>query len=91
MRKLKSEGKCFYCTKTFAGSGMSKHLKTHLQSIEKENLTKKKSYHLKITGAGAKSYFLHLLINENCKFEALDSFLRGIWLECCVNKILVLT
>jgi hypothetical protein len=81
MDKLKSEGECFYCKESFAGSGISRHLSTHLKSIEKENLTKKKSYHIKVVGE--KLYFLHLLIDENSSLEDLDYFLKRIWLECC--------
>lgn len=81
MRNLKPEGKCFYCNDLFAGNGIGRHLSTHLKSIEKENPTKKKSYHIKVTGE--KLYFLHLLIDENSTLENLDSFLRDIWLECC--------
>ena len=81
MKKLSSEGKCFYCAETFAGNGISRHLSTHLKSIQSEKLTKKKSYHVKITGA--KLYFIHLLIDENVNLEQLDSYLREIWLECC--------
>lgn len=80
MAKIKAEGKCHYCQKTYAGSGMTRHLTTHLNKLEKENLSSKKSYHVRVKGG---IYFLHLLIQESVKFSALDSFLRQIWLECC--------
>ncbi len=81
MSKLKPEGKCFYCNKFFTGSGISRHLSTHLKSIEKDKQTNKKSYHIKVTAG--KLYFLHLLMDENSDLERLDYFLRNIWLECC--------
>jgi len=81
MGKLESEGKCYYCNKNYNGSGISRHLSSHLRAIQKENSSNKKSFHVKVTGEGL--YFLHLLIGEKTKLENLDSFLRQIWLECC--------
>lgn len=81
MKKIKPEGKCHYCNKMYAGSSLSRHLNSHLKSIEQEKPSKKKSYHLKITGDGL--YFLHLLIREEARLEKLDTYLRKIWLECC--------
>ena len=80
MTKIKSEGSCYYCKKVYAGSGISRHLTTHLQKLEKENISSKKSYHIRIKGG---PYFLHLLVKEDVKLNKLDSFLRQIWLECC--------
>lgn len=82
MDNLKSEGKCYYCSKTYSHSGIGRHLSTHLKAIAKEKLTNQKSYHIKVIGGGG-LYFLHLLINENTIFGHLDSFLRQIWLDCC--------
>jgi len=79
MKKIKSEGKCYYCDKTYSRTGMTKHLSSHLK--EKDNLARKKSYHIKVTGG--KLYFLHMLISENTTLEELDSYLRNIWVDCC--------
>ena len=81
MEKLKSEGKCYYCNKSFSGSGIGRHLSSHLKAIQKENPSNEKSFHIKVRGGGL--YFLHLLISEKTTLYTLDSFLRLIWLECC--------
>lgn len=81
MEELKSEGKCFYCNKVFSGSGISRHLKSHLQNLEKEKKSRKKSFHVKVTGE--RFYFLHLLINQDTTLQELDYYLKDIWLECC--------
>ncbi len=81
MKKIKSEGKCCYCDKTYSSGGITRHLSSHLNKIETDNSTKKKSYHIKITGG--KLYFLHILISEKATFDELDFYLRNIWLECC--------
>ncbi len=81
MNKLKSKAKCFYCDKLFAGGGISRHLKTHLEKLEEEQKNRHKSFHVKVVGE--QNYFLHLLIHEAALLDDLDSFLRQIWVECC--------
>ena len=80
MKKLKSEGKCIYCDQLYAGRGIGRHLATHLKTMEKEKLSTKEAFHLKIPAA---EMFLHLLVSGTTTFSKLDAFLRGIWLECC--------
>ena len=80
MEELKSEGVCVFCNKTYTKAGMSRHLGTHLKTIQTENKTKGISYHVQVPAA---EMFLHLLVKDKTKFEELDAFLRGIWLECC--------
>jgi hypothetical protein len=36
-QNLKSEGKCYFCDKTFSSTGINRHLKTHLQKKAIEN------------------------------------------------------
>ncbi len=81
MRKINSEGKCYYCNKTYAANGMGRHLSAHFKKAEKEKPAKKKSYHIKV--AGGNLYFLHMLIHGDARLGQLDAYLRGIWLECC--------
>ena len=35
--KLKSEGKCLFCGKTFSKAGINRHLKTHLEDKYSDN------------------------------------------------------
>ncbi len=83
--KMKSEGKCFFCNKTFAKAGINRHLGTHLkEKIETEKTGK--SFFVKVEtnkSYGTTPYFLSLWIDGEAKMKDLDTFLRGIWLECC--------
>lgn len=84
MEKLKSEGKCLFCDKTFAKAGMSKHLKKHLELMPVD--TKRLSYLLKVETPkkwGASPYFLYLWVSNKATINDVDNFLRSIWLECC--------
>lgn len=79
MEKLHSEGKCCFCSETFAKAGISRHLNTHLKSINSKN-SKGKSFHIKIEAA---EMFLNLWVDGKTKLVDIDNFLRDIWLECC--------
>jgi hypothetical protein len=82
---LKSEGKCLFCGKTFAKSGINRHLATHLK--EKVETGKSgKSFFVKVETSkrwGSSPYFLSLWIDGEAKMKDFDDFLRDIWLECC--------
>ncbi|KZX16163.1 hypothetical protein MBCUT_10290 [Methanobrevibacter cuticularis] len=85
MNVPKSEGKCIFCGKTFTKAGINRHLKTHLKQKEAENI-KGQSYLIKIESNpyyGSLPYFLSLWVDGEATMEDIDSFLRGIWLECC--------
>ena len=83
--KIKSEGKCLFCGKTFAKAGINRHLATHLK--EKVETGKSgKSFFVKIETDkrwGSSPYFLSLWIDGEAKMKDIDGFLRAIWLECC--------
>ena len=83
--KLKSEGKCLFCGKTFAKAGINRHLAMHLK--EKTTSGKPgKSFFVKVETPkkwGSTPYFLSLWIDGEAKMQDLDIFLRDIWLECC--------
>ena len=90
MTRQISKGKCYLCGGTFSKSAMTKHLKSCKQ---KEGISKTissgrrprktKSFHLVVEGRYLPDYWMHLEVPANAKFEALDTFLRQIWLECC--------
>ena len=83
--KIKSEGKCLFCSKTFAKAGINRHLAKHLE--EKTEVRKQgTSFFVKVeTGKNwsATPYFLSLWIDGEITMKAIDKFLRDIWLECC--------
>ena len=84
--KLKIEGKCLFCEKTFSKAGINRHLATHLKEKEKTGELGK-SFFVKIETnkkwGVITPYFLSLWIDGEAKMRDLDSFLRDIWLECC--------
>ncbi len=41
------------------------------------------NYHLFVEGRYAKAYWMHLAVAAGAPLEALDGFLRNVWLECC--------
>ena len=84
--KIKSEGKCLFCGKTFSKAGINRHLKTHFQD---KSLVKKagESFLLKVEPNpkyyGSAPFFLSLWVNGESTMSKIDDFLRGIWMECC--------
>lgn len=80
-----TRGFCKYCGKEYTRAGMVKHLAA---CKEKENLfalakEKAKYYELVLYGKYYKDYWLIIQIKENATLEALDQFIRNIWVECC--------
>ncbi|WP_373516651.1 hypothetical protein [Pricia sp.] len=81
--KVTSEGECIFCKKTFKKAGINRHLAKHLAERVVQG-KREKSFHLKVEPNWSKNpYFLSLWIDGNTMMEALDYFLRAIWLECC--------
>jgi hypothetical protein len=82
-QKLKSEGVCLFCGKTFAKAGINRHLATHLK--EKNN-AEGVSFLVKAEtdkSWGTTPYFLSLWVDGETTMKNVDAFLRKIWLECC--------
>jgi len=83
-------GKCNLCGGTFSKAAMTKHL-TSCRQAEAESTTsghhgsqkKTKTFHLLVEGRYMPDYWMHLEVPADARLEALDDFLRGIWLECC--------
>lgn len=84
--KIKSEGVCIFCNKTYTQRGINRHLKTHLAKLDKPMGIVDSSFLLKIVTNPRyekSAYFLYLWVNGKTKIEEIDEFLRDIWLECC--------
>ena len=79
------KSKCRLCDSEFKRQGLTRHIKSCLtKHLQKSSKGKPKNLaYLNIYDAFNPDYFLHLLIIGNSKLRDLDSFLRGIWLECC--------
>jgi hypothetical protein len=72
-------GNCYICGEQLSKIAMKNHLiKTCMvEEAGQEALL------LKVEGAYDKNYWLYLDIPLTAALEALDDFLRQIWLECC--------
>jgi len=74
-----TSGHCYICGAELGKTAMQNHIfKEHTSAPDGE-----KCYMFKIEGAYNKKYWLLLDIASNKSLDALDSFLRQIWLECC--------
>ena len=85
LEKLKSEGQCFFCGKTFTKAGIVRHITTHLnKKIDSEKPGM--SFLVKIETNKrwmAMPYFLCIWVDCAASMQSIDKFLRDIWLECC--------
>lgn len=79
-------GKCVFCGETFSKVAMGRHLDKCAQRealIESAKSRKTRLFHISVQGRYAPEYWLHLEAVAGTRLKVLDSFLRGIWLECC--------
>jgi hypothetical protein len=82
--KIESIGECRFCDEKFSAKEIRRHLSKHLVVLEKKNTQKSKPFHhILIQGKYDKLMFLHILADSDAPIEAIDEFLREIWLECC--------
>ena len=98
-RRSQSRGKCAYCGKEYAKSGMTRHLKTcsaRQEAIAKANRKRGRDstiYHLQILdntppytrfhAEWTPQFWLHLEMKGSATLQDLDQYLRDIWMECC--------
>ena len=88
-RSPMSRGVCTFCTRSYAKSGISRHLqacparKAAIASENSRNARKTRLFHLAVAGTYATEYWLNLEVPDNSTLYELDQFLRDIWLECC--------
>jgi hypothetical protein len=57
--------------------------KAAIEAAEEEDRATQTLYHLYVKDAWGGDYWLHLEMNGEARLEALDDYLRAIWLECC--------
>ncbi len=85
-RQKQTKGKCTFCGKAFAKSGMSRHFTAcpaRQQALAQEKGKKDLLFHIQVQGQGRPEYWMHLEIPGSITLEKFDQFLRNIWLECC--------
>jgi hypothetical protein len=88
-RNPQSRGKCQYCGEETAKSGMSRHLEKCekraqlIQAAADSPQSEETLWHLRVTDAYEKDFWLNLEMSGSASLEKLDRYLRAIWLECC--------
>jgi hypothetical protein len=89
MKASSSHGTCELCKSIFSKVAMARHLVECKQAgsaaIRPGNGQAGHSFHLLTEDRYEKDYWLHLALPMGSPLKKLDSFLRGIWLECCVH------
>lgn len=90
MSQPKSPGTCGYCGRVLGRSGMTRHLTSCPQRAEaladaarSAKKAEGRFLQFEVRDAWSGEYWLHLEMAESATLEALDTYLRGIWLECC--------
>lgn len=87
MARRTTEGTCRLCGETFTKGRMARHLKScipkHAAPESAGSSASTSFFHLQVEGRRRSQYWLHLEVSAQAALEDLDTFLRGIWLECC--------
>lgn len=80
--KLKSDGICGYCKKSFAGNAMARHLAT-CNDRRHANAKSNGNERIFLIKASAGPFWVYFEANSSSTLEKVDDFLRDLWLECC--------
>lgn len=78
-----------YCKATMTKNVMSRHLATcpqHQAILQQAAAKKGKNltlFYLRVQSADSKEFWMDLEMRGSSTLQDLDSYLRGIWLECC--------
>lgn len=72
------------CGQRFAGAAMTRHVRCcYPKHPPSDKPGRSDVFHIVVKGQGWADYWLHLGVPVDASLEALDGFLRDIWLECC--------
>ena len=82
-KRRTSRGVCAFCEEEVGKAQMTRHLEKHRAEQDASPGAHATRVHLIVEGADAPEFWLHLDIRADATLKKLDSFLRGIWLECC--------
>jgi hypothetical protein len=80
-RPRTSRGLCALCRLDFGKAQMTRHLEKHHAELAAGRTVPR--FHLLVESKHAPEYWLHLDVRATATLKDLDSYLRGIWLECC--------
>lgn len=82
-------GQCAYCGYESTRAAMTRHLEKcprrqeRIAAAAQGGAKPDTLYHLRAQDAHDKRFWLDLEVRGSAKLQALDSYLRAIWLECC--------
>jgi hypothetical protein len=88
-RGKQSKGQCAYCGAEVTKSKVTNHLsacpkrKAIIAKVEQKKVESESLYHLRAQDAWRSEFWLDLEVRGSSTLKDLDSYLRGIWLECC--------
>jgi len=90
MSSPSTRGRCYFCRKTFAKSGMAKHLascperqQSQVRQNKQSQAETERILHLFVEGDDRPEYWQHVELPETMTLLKLDRWLREVWLECC--------
>jgi predicted RNA-binding Zn-ribbon protein involved in translation (DUF1610 family) len=90
MAKAATEGRCYGCNGVFNQTKMKKHVEScekikndAQKGVSAKNKKMKDVFHIVVQGRYEPDYWMNIEIPVDATLEALDRFLRNIWLECC--------
>ena len=82
-RRRATRGLCAVCGGEFGKRAMIAHLEKHQVEQGSTPGDHVPRLHLLVEGAYGPEYWLHLDVRADATLKKLDTFLRGVWLECC--------
>lgn len=83
MTRTTTRGTCALCGYGSSKAGLTRHLKSCPSAHDGSRGWSAKLFHLRAEDAESPLYWLDLEVKKSATLAALDSFLRGVWLECC--------
>ena len=86
VRKKQSRGSCAFCGYETTKGSMGRHFAACPQRsalIVQANQKPETLLHLRVQDAYGSDFWLDLEVRSGAKLKDIDSYLRGIWLECC--------
>ena len=88
-RGKQSKGTCTYCGQAMTKGAVARHLsacpkrQAIIEAAERRKVRSETLYHLRVQDSWKSQFWLDLEMRGSSTLDALDTYLRGIWLECC--------
>jgi hypothetical protein len=76
-------GNCALCGAAVTRASTQKHLAACVPAHDAAAGPEQRLIQIRVTAPGLPSYWLDVEVKAEARLDALDSFLRQIWLECC--------